>query len=112
MFAPDGYETVKFQQFDQVQLRTVRNVSYLSAPPGTKTSTEGLWSVVAIVGSDLLLAKHGAIIRIPVVDVLKIAAYDIATIVAPLGKITNGRQANQTYQTPRSDHSHRTDEKH
>lgn len=87
-----NYEQVRFNQFDQVRLSTTRNVKYLSAPPGTKVSPHGLWSVVAVVANELLLANHNVIIRIPAADVLKMVAYDLQAITAPLGKLTHGQK--------------------
>ncbi len=91
----NNFEEVRFQQFDQVQLRTTRNVKYLSAPPEAPVSPKGVWSVAAVInvenGHDLLVIKQGATIRIPAGDVLKVAAYDINAILAPLGRFTDGQ---------------------
>ena len=84
------FEEVRFQRFDQVNLRTTKNVKYLSAPPGTKVAPDGAWSVVAVVGDDLLVVKRTAIIRIPATDVLKVASYDINEITKPFGRFTDG----------------------
>jgi hypothetical protein len=89
------YEEVRFQQFDQVRLRTTKNVKYLSAPPDTVVSPKGIWSVAAVVkvedAYDLLLVKNSVTIRIPAVDVLKTVAYDIAEITHQLGRFTDGK---------------------
>lgn len=88
-------EEIEFRQFDQVQLRTTRNVKYLSAPPGIQVSPKGIWSVAGVIAvgdtHDLLVVKQGATIRIPAGDVLKVAAYDINAITAPLGRMTDGQ---------------------
>lgn len=76
-------------QFDQVKLLTSKNVSYLSAPPETKVSPKGLWSVVGIVSDDLLLAQNSVLIRIPATDVLLITKYDLGKITNNLGKLSN-----------------------
>ena len=61
------------QQFDQVELITVRNVSYLSAKPGHSPSPHGLWSVIGLVDGQALIAKAGALIRIPLNDIRKVS---------------------------------------
>jgi|TARA_R110000751_G_scaffold23590_4_gene65170 hypothetical protein len=68
-------------RFDQVMLLTTQNVSFLSAPPGTKLSPKGVWSVTAVVGNnDLLLVKNKTTIKIPHVDVKIIAKHDLTKI--------------------------------
>ena len=62
------------QQFDQVEIITVRNVSYLSARPGQSPSPHGIWSVIGLVGGQALIAKSGALIRIPLNDIRKVSA--------------------------------------
>jgi len=80
----------KIKRFDQVKLRTVKNVRYLSAPPDEDISPHGVWSVTAAVDGELLLAKNNAIIRIPAADVLVIADYDLEALNKVLGKLSNG----------------------
>ncbi|MDB4490171.1 hypothetical protein N9045_01505 [bacterium] len=82
----------KIGRFDQVRLKTTTNVHYLSAPPGTKTSPTGVWSVVAAVGVDLLLAQNNILVRIPVADVLLIKTYNIDEITSNLGSLTSGKR--------------------
>lgn len=87
----------KIQRFDQVKLLTIKNVGYLSAPPGTQTTPQGIWSVVAIVEqNELILAKDNAIIRIPAADVLVISEYDLELMNSVLGNLSNG-QAKEKY---------------
>ena len=62
-------------QFDQVELYTTKRVSYLSSKPGSSVSPHGLWSVVGIIDNEVLLAKEGALIRIPLKDIKKVATY-------------------------------------
>jgi hypothetical protein len=84
------YEEVRFDRFDQVRLRTTKNVKYLSAPPGTHASPQGLWSVAGVVAGELLLVKYNIIIRIPATDVLKIESYDVNDVTRLLGRLTDG----------------------
>jgi hypothetical protein len=82
----------KIQRFDQVKLLTIKNVAYLSAPPGSQIIPQGIWSVVAAVeDNELLLAKDNAIIRIPASDVLVISEYDIDLLNSILGNLSNGQ---------------------
>lgn len=84
----DDFIEVRFNQLDQVRLKTMRNVSYLSAKPGIELSPRGIWSVSGIVnGSDLILVKNGIVIRIPSKDVLKIVENSLDEILKPLGRM-------------------------
>lgn len=85
------FEEQLYKQFDQVRLLTTKNVRYMSAPAGTKVSPQGVWSVAASVGGELLLVKQNVTIRIPTADVLKVVDYDIQEIVRPLGRLTDGK---------------------
>lgn len=78
---------IKYSRFDQVKILTTKNVKYLSSPPDTVVTPDGLWQVTAVVGEDLLLAKNSCIIRIPTTDVLKVAEYDINHLISKLGRI-------------------------
>lgn len=79
-----------FKRFDQVRILTTKNVKYLSAPPGTPASPDGLWSVVCAVGdNDLLLVKNNVIVRIPIGDVLKVIAYDLDAMLSRLGRLSH-----------------------
>jgi len=81
----------RIERFDQVRLLTVKNVSYLSAPPNTIVTPQGIWSVAAVVGqNDLILAKDNAIIRIPATDVLVISDYDLEGLNDILGRLSDG----------------------
>jgi len=96
----------KIGQFDQVRLLTVKNVKYLSAPPGTKPSTHGLWSVAGIVkDNELLLTKESVTIRIPTTDVVKVVNYDINNILSILGKLSHdqGHQEKESYEHRQSE---------
>jgi len=79
MFATK-YLSLMYKQFDIVQLKTIKNVKYVSSPQNNPTKPQGKWSVVGIVDGELLLAKDFTIIRIPAIDVIKIANYEIPII--------------------------------
>jgi hypothetical protein len=85
------FEKIRFSQFDQVRLLTTKNVKYLSQPTGTTVSPHGIWTIAAAVeGDELLVTKEGAIIRIPISDVLKVAEHKLDQILSTLGRLTNG----------------------
>ena len=79
--------STKFSRFDQVQIVTTKNVSYLSAPPGSVVSPKGVWQVSAAIGNDLLLIKGNAIVKIPASDVLKVVDYNINAITRQFGRL-------------------------
>lgn len=80
-------DKIVIRQFDQVQLLTTKRVHYVSAPPGTKVSPDGVWTVAAVIQSDLLLTKNNITIRIPAEDVFKIVALDVGAITSHFGKL-------------------------
>ena len=59
----------EIRQFDNIKLRTTTNIKYVSAPPGTMPSPQGIWSVVGIIGKELLICKESALCKVPVSDV-------------------------------------------
>ena len=81
-------ERINYNRFDQVKIITTRNVAYLHAPPGEEVSPDGLWQVSAAINNDLLLVKNNITIRIPATDVLKVFDYDINTITAHFGRLS------------------------
>jgi hypothetical protein len=63
-------------RFDQVSLITTKNVTYVSTESPEMPTSGGAWTVVALIGTDLILTKDMTVIRLPSKDVLKIADYD------------------------------------
>lgn len=84
-------------RFDQVQLLTTKNVSYLSAPSGTEVKPQGVWSVAAVFEDtgELLCVRKGTTIKIPARDVLKRAGYDVSEITKKFGNLSNGEEKNR-----------------
>ena len=87
---------IKYARFDQVKLLTTRNVTYLSAPPGSKVSPHGTWQVAGAIDNELLLVKNDVTIRIPVTDVLKVVRYDLESLYAKLGRLSDGEGTEGT----------------
>ena len=77
------------QQFDQVELITIRNVSYLSAKPGHSPSPHGIWSVVGLVGGEALVAKGDVLIKIPLNDIRKVSVCDRDSVIKKLHEVCN-----------------------
>lgn len=85
----------KFTRFDQVRIVTARNVTYLSATPGSVTSPKGIWQVAGAINDDLLLVKGNATIKIPAADVLKVVEYNINHVTDQLKKLLDNGQTKQ-----------------
>jgi len=82
----------EIKQFDIVQLLRTKNVKYISEQ---NTSPHGSWSVIAVVGDDLLLSKNNCIIKIPLNDVSKIENFNVNIIYSRLGKLAHGKETIQ-----------------
>jgi len=70
----------EYRQLDQVRLKTTRRVDYLSAPSGAETNPEGVWTVSAVFGEELLLTRQMTVIKIPANDVELVSRYDISSL--------------------------------
>ena len=66
---------VNLNQFDIVEIKTTKNVKYLSSVKGYVPDPRGLWSVVGFIKTDVMLCKDSAIIKIPYQDVVLKASY-------------------------------------
>ena len=62
------------KQYDIVQIITTKNIRYLSGPTGMTTDPHGNWSVVGFIKADALVAKDSTLVRVPVVDLRKVAS--------------------------------------
>lgn len=74
------------QQFDRVQIITVKHVNYVSARPGTALSPHGEWIVVGILSNDAVLARDGILVKIPISDIRRTSTYNLGIV---LGKVKN-----------------------
>jgi hypothetical protein len=63
------------KQFDIVRILSVKQIRFLSGPPGKPASPNGYWSVVGFIGSDIIIAKDETIVRAPLSAVSKIASF-------------------------------------
>jgi len=64
------------QQFDLVEIISVKSIRFLSGPPGKPAKPQGYWSVVGFIGSDVIIAKDETIVRAPLSAVTKVAAFN------------------------------------
>lgn len=71
---------------DIIQLITTRNVYYISAPPGKVVNPQGNWIVTGFVDRDVIAAKEGTIIRVPLKDVRRVARYSMDELFSQLKK--------------------------
>ena len=93
-------------RFDQVMLLTTKNVSYLSAPPGTELSPKGVWSVTAVVGNnELLLVKNKTTIKIPHTDVKIVAKHDLTQVDVAMKGLLHGQKRKRKRDAGRSEES-------
>jgi len=67
------------KQFDIVKILSVKGIRFLSGPQGKATDPNGLWSVVGIIGTDVVIAKDETIVRAPLSAVSKVASYESIT---------------------------------
>ncbi len=64
------------KQFDIVRIISTKSIRFLSGPPGRAAVPDGDWSVVGIVGYDIIIAKDETIVRAPLSAIKLIASYD------------------------------------
>lgn len=94
-------DVIIFKRFDQVRLRTTKNVSYLSSTE--KVTPEGVWQVAAAIGTELLLVRNTTVLKIPATDVLKVVEYDISQIIQHFGRLSSyGKDRKEDSNTKKS----------
>lgn len=102
---------IEYAQFDVVRLVHIKNVKYLSGPPGRVTSPKGEWTIVGFVDRDAVLAKQSTLIRVPVGDVVRIAEYDKRLFYSRLAQASKpgldvaqaiAKEFNMPYQTAKA----------
>lgn len=79
-----------FEQFDMVRITTTRNVEWMIDVPGKIPDPNGIWSIICTYPQtgELLIQKDTAIIKIPVIDVIKVANFSVGTVFDKLEKST------------------------
>lgn len=79
-------DNITIRRFDLVKLKTTLNVNYLSADIHEAADPRGVWSVIAILGKELLLCQKKAVIKIPASDVLLHHNYDLQNVLESIEK--------------------------
>jgi len=85
-------DNISIGVFDQVQLITTKNVSYLSAPVGSTVSPKGIWTVSGFIddGSALCI-RESIVIRIPISDLKLVKSYNFEVLKSRLGNLSDGK---------------------
>lgn len=66
------------KRFDLVSIKTIGRVKWLSGPASRPATPQGNWVVICGIGkNELMLSKDETLIRIPILDVFKVADYGI-----------------------------------
>lgn len=63
------------KQFDIVRIISAKNIKFVSGPRGRAATPDGDWSIVAIVGYDVMIAKDETIVRAPLNAIRLVASY-------------------------------------
>jgi hypothetical protein len=64
------------KRFDLVRILSIDRVNWLSGPKGRPATPDGIWSVVAGVGNDVLISKDETVVKIPKGDIALLAQFD------------------------------------
>jgi hypothetical protein len=78
---------MEFNSSDIVQLRRVNNVHWVSGPKGEMPDPHGNWIIVGFVGIDVLIAKDGTCVRVPVSDIRRVGVFSTENVMAHLASI-------------------------
>lgn len=60
---------MQIKMWDKVSITTTKRINWVSAPDGIIPTPHGIWTVVGILGSDLLASKNGCMCRVPLQDI-------------------------------------------
>jgi len=75
-----------WNQFDVVQIVDTNKVRYLSGPKNRAALPDGYWTIVGFMGMEVVLAKQGTIIVIPIIDVQRVASYNLQSLMDKIEK--------------------------
>lgn len=81
----------KLKQLDQVTITTTTNVGWMSAPPGQVTNPKGVWVVVGILEDHVIVQKEQTLAKVPIIDVVKVAEYNIHQPLQKIKELTHVR---------------------
>jgi len=81
-------------------LRTVKNVKWLSGPPGKAIDTNGAWQVVAMadsdIGKNILLCKDEIMISIPPDDLYRVGEYNFDKVISDVKRVKSLKDLGDT----------------
>lgn len=78
--------------WDLIQIIRTTNITYRSGPPGMTANPNGVWVVVGNLGNELLVAKEGTIVKVPIGDIRKVGSYskdDVFDALKTVGRFKN-----------------------
>lgn len=77
-----------FEQFDIIRITTTRNVKWMTDIPGQIPNPNGIWSIICTYPKtgELLIQKDTALVKIPAIDVIKVANFSMNTVFERLEK--------------------------
>ena len=58
----------QINMWDMVRIITTKRINWVSAPEGIIPIPHGVWTVVGILGTDLLVSKESCLCRVPIKD--------------------------------------------
>ena len=84
-----------FKQLDQVVILKTSSIRWMSAPKGNATTPDGIWTVIGVVDTDLVISKDTTIIRIPYTDAKVVASYSLEIVKKKIGEMNGYQEAKQ-----------------
>lgn len=60
---------MQINMFDKIRIMTTKHINWVSSPANTVPTPHGVWTVVGILGLDLLVSKQICMCRVPISDI-------------------------------------------
>lgn len=73
------------RRFDIVQIKTTKNINFVSGLKGKIPSPHGNWSIVGFIGTDAIISRDSTTVRVPIQDVRIIAKLNTESLIRELG---------------------------
>lgn len=83
-----------WRQFDIVQIITSKRVRFLSGPRNRAALPHGNWSIVGFRGVDAVIARQNTVAVIPVVDLRKVASYNLEELLQKIEETNLSSKVN------------------
>jgi hypothetical protein len=84
------------RQLDCVNIKTTKNVTYISDLPGNIPNPHGNWVVVGVIDGDVLISKATALVRIPISDVTVVSQSGFSDVLNMLKRTSYSGQKDET----------------